>query len=503
MNKIKSNKGITLITLIITIILMTILIGVIIDVSIDGQLFNRAQTSEEKTNEKIAQSQEEISAIVGELEKIEQSKCNHTYLNGVCTKCGYVCNHTYEDSNGDIAIIPEGFTVSGITGETIINDGLVIYDLKGADASAADFWTKASTFEIGEEEYAPEVQTKYNQYVWIPVKEAYITAEEIQYMIASTETEYKSITTNQKAINYLISKGRYPMSVQITDGEGNKTYRGILYNFAKNTDGTVKITSNADFSTLLTESYDYNVDGYKTYYREPGMVSYDYGKDKDGIVQATNYNTIGLTQDKIQAEYNAIVESIAKNGGFYVARYELTQETVGTKLEFGSKRGQTVANASTSSANRWYGLYKECQGIYNKEEDKVQSTMIYGSQWDQIMIFMKDVENSYKNSEEETVNTYYIVDSTDKGVYSDINALKPSGYRETYNIKQIFDLGGNYWEWTAEAHYMVTRVMRGGEYIHAGSNIPASTRYNYGTIGIRSSTTNKDYSARSTLYIKL
>ena len=181
-----------------------------------------------------------------------------------------------------------------------------------------------------------------------------------------------------------------------------------------------------------------------TYYREPGTTSYD---------RNSSYTSYGITQTRMQTEYNNMVTSVAKYGGFYVARFELTQETVtvdGTsKLVFGSKRGQTVANASTSSANMWYGLNEACNGLYNKTTDKVQSQMISGAQWDQIMIWMRSVPNrtitgQYFINYSKDMGNYY--DSTD---YSNSNLI--SGRVDNFSVKKVFDLGGNLYEWTTEA----------------------------------------------------
>jgi hypothetical protein len=339
----------------------------------------------------------------------------------------------------------------------------------------------------------------------VPVAEAYITAEEITNMINSTDEKYASVTNNRSAINYLISQGRYPMAVQIpttnAEGQPEVMYRGILYKFTKENDGAVKIASGANFSILANESYDYNVTGYKTWYREPGMVSYDYGIDWEGNTLETNPNTINLTQAKLQAEYDSMVKSVHDNGGFYVARYELTEETVDSTKVFGTKRGKTVANASASSGNMWYGLYNKCQNLYNNEELAVQSGMISGAQWDQIMIWMKGVTNTYKDSNDNQVNTYYVVDSTNMGNYDAASggtgSPQVSGYLNNYSVKKVFDLGGNLADFTTETRVSGVRIMRGYNYSNSASSLPASVRNEGYPNGAGSA-----YSARLAFYVK-
>ena len=73
-------------------------------------------------------------------------------------------NKTYSDGT-DTATIPEGWTVSGVTGETTISTGLVIYDIpSNVDTTAEGFWT-ATNSTTGN----LLVHENYNQFVWVPV----------------------------------------------------------------------------------------------------------------------------------------------------------------------------------------------------------------------------------------------------------------------------------------------------------------------------------------------
>ena len=65
--------------------------------------------------------------------------------------------------NGNIAKVPEGYTVSNIDGETSIDDGLVIYYIPEDSEITNDIWTADS-----DGNGYLDVQENYNQYVWIP-----------------------------------------------------------------------------------------------------------------------------------------------------------------------------------------------------------------------------------------------------------------------------------------------------------------------------------------------
>ena len=62
-----------------------------------------------------------------------------------------------------------------------------------------------------------------------------------------------------------------------------------------------------------------------------------------------------------------MIASIQKSGGFYIGRYELSNEGV-------QKEKATLTNTN------WYNLYKKCTTL--NASDKVESKMIWGIQWD-------------------------------------------------------------------------------------------------------------------------
>ena len=126
----------------------------------------------------------------------------------------------------------------------------------------------------------------------------------------------------------------------------------------------------------------------------------------------------------------------------------------------------------------------------------MKSNMIYGSEWDQIMIWMKDVKNTNDNTK------YYILDSSYMGNYSTSSggtgSPQVTGYLEKYSVKKVFDLGGNLWDWTTEANDTRYRVLRGNNYDVNGSSYPASYR------GLSAPAfTSSEFSARSALYVTL
>ena len=110
-----------------------------------------------------------------------------------------------------------------------------------------------------------------------------------------------------------------------------------------------------------------------TDYREPDVLnSGSYDKNATNLSNARLGSNIGEAATKLRDDYKAMIDSVKKNGGFYVGRYELS--SAGTKKK----------QASLTSTN-WYNLYKACKDI---DSSGVVTAMIWGCQWDQVCKFI-------------------------------------------------------------------------------------------------------------------
>ena len=87
--------------------------------------------------------------------------------------------------------------------------------------------------------------------------------------------------------------------------------------------------------------------------------------------------------------------SVAKYKGFYVGRYELGLEgdtPVSKNASTEENRTKvTTADSTNEKTNTWYGLYKKCleYTVPETNDSSVTSSMIWGSQYDAMMNFMK------------------------------------------------------------------------------------------------------------------
>ena len=209
-----------------------------------------------------------------------------------------------------------------------------------------------------------------------------------------------------------------------------------------------------------------------TDYREPDLVT-DYDTDESYYKTILGYDSPKAMAEAFTTDYANMIASIQKYGGFYIGRYELSNDGV-------QKGKATLTNTN------WYNLYKKCTTLNASE--KVESKMIWGIQWDLACDFIskkgeqKSITNSttWGNHSNSTGNAA-VMDGTTKKYGS----KQVTGYSEYWKANNIYDLAGNCYEWTQEAHNTSSRANRGGNFYNDGSSYPASVRGGYRADGSR------------------
>ena len=348
--------------------------------------------------------------------------------------------HVEEDASGDKVPVPNGYVGSSVAGENEIDTGYVIYE--------------------GEEEVTDsnvaDAQKNRNQYVWIPVPDI---------------SKFYGTDANGKkwGKNYSFSSSTSSSYDEIT---GTKPY-----NWSES-DGVMTISS-------------------KTSYREPDIVkSYDY--DSTLKTRGLGAKTTHEFLNQLEKEFNNMIVSVEKYGGFYIGRYEtgnINQETPVVQ------KGNTNISSQT-----WYNMYKRCKNIKG-DNTNVETGMIWGNQWDRTLMWL--IETGSKTKEQIADDstswgnynnaTFEYVNSSGSTVTKNENSGTkiPTGNTEYTKANNIYDLAGNVYDWTMEASSASSRVCRGGDYGDGGGNYPAGNRDIYGP-----TYSYNYYGCRSALYIK-
>ena len=353
--------------------------------------------------------------------------------------------HVEEDASGDKVPVPNGYVGSSVAGENEIDTGYVIYEGEEAvtDSNVAD------------------AQKNRNQYVWVPVPD--------------------------------ISK------FYGTDANGKKW--GKIYTFSSSTSsGYDEITGTQPYN--WSESNGVMTISSKTNYREPDVVAKysSTGYDMDsrlktlGIGAKTTHEFL----NQLEKEFNNMVASVEKYGGFYIGRYETGNINQDTPV---IQKGNTNISSQT-----WYNMYKRCKNIRGANTN-VETGMIWGNQWDRTLMWL--IETGSKTKEQIADDstswgnyynaTFEYVNSSGSTATKNENSSTriPTGSAEYTKANNIYDLAGNVRDWTMEACSTSYRVSRGGYCGSYGDDGPAGYRSSYGP-----TTSSYFCGCRSALYIK-
>ena len=401
----KKENGITLVALVVTIVVLIIIAGVTLSLTIgNGGIMKRAKTA---VNDYASQDTKE--------EKHFNDLADWVDKNGNESGIAKVPVNTKTEENGTIngkkpgtnnPVIPGGYTP--------IDAG----DAKWGNGSSAPTQDSVDHGLVIKDDAG-------NEWVWVPVEADVFSS----------------------------------MYVTLNDGIALSGDVGVTTKMYTN---STTIGKTGDEKTISRETPN------TTYYREPDLIvgsdSASYDKNESYYKTILGFDTPKAMAEAFTADYANMITSIQKYGGFYIGRYELSNE--------GVQKGK-----ATLTDTNWYNLYKKCTTL--NASDKVESKMIWGIQWDLACDFIS------KKGEQKS-----ITDSTAWGNYSNstgnaavmdetiqkYGTKQVTGYSEYWKANNIYDLAGNCWEWTREASNISGRACRGGGYSSKGLSYPASYR---------------------------
>ena len=357
--------------------------------------------------------------------------------------------------------------------------------------NAADTWQMAEQNEQSEMEQAGDFIDAYANNITrvdgVPIPDGfyYVGGEKDSGIIISD-----SLDDENKGVDYPTSSFKGNQFVWVPVSNPEKYFideTATLNTKATGTEEENEVTTNV-YSNLTIRNEDQNSyiagipgveiseDG-KDVTREPDVLS-SYDTQEQYYKNILGFDSTKAMAESFVAEYKAMSDSIKKYKGFYIGRYELTAN--------GEKTGASLTDQN------WYNLYKACQNVVTGKEN-VKSTMIYGVQWDAVCDWLKQ---SGFDTDADSSSWGNYSNSSENADVNGAGSKQNTGYSEYWKANNIYDLAGNYLEWTQEANSTVYRVMRGGNYGLSGSNYPASYRRNGDPYNA-----DTNSSSRATLYI--
>ena len=335
--------------------------------------------------------------------------------------------HIEIDKSGDKVPVPNGYVGSEVSGENEIDTGYVIYEGE----------------EKVTEENVENAQKTRNQYVWIPVSDI--------SKFYGTDENNKNWG---KIYNFTTSTGS---SIDSITG-------AVPINWTEN-NGIMSITNNNNF-------------------RNPDIGLKDGNNVYDMDSRLQNAETTSESSHEflaeLEEEFNSMIESVEKYGGFYIGRYEtgnLNKNKVVVQKENTNISGQT-----------WYDMYDKCRYLQGANKN-VATGLIWKCQFDRTLMWLIESGNkskkdicqasskwgNYKNSTFE-----YGTDNTVKE--SGITKMIPTGSSEYTIANNIYDLAGNVAEWTMATGQSFYRAYVGGNYFIEGNVNSASYYYPNGKL---------------------
>ena len=215
-------------------------------------------------------------------------------------------------------------------------------------------------------------------------------------------------------------------------------------------------------------------------------------KDELTLTCPENYSDNGLTYavvNEIVAQVKAEKDSVRRNGGYYIGRYEVGDENETAVIK---------ANQTPMASIIWSTAYSKAKGIGGGPGATTYLCSSYA--WDTAINFIQNNGfSNYAKAREDSYNENWY----DKNVKdSKGNTIKESNSAERFLTGKttpkcnIYDMGGNVLEFTTEVMPSTSEpvVFRGGSY---GNGSPAGQRHDGGAADM-----TDGYGFRATLFLK-
>ena len=229
-------------------------------------------------------------------------------------------------------------------------------------------------------------------------------------------------------------------------------------------------------------------------------------EDKDGnqfvwvpVATLVDYKRTWYTGDGSFSNYSeALPEdektSVERYKGFYIGRYEAgDKESTGTtKATFRTSSSDTSNSVTIKADQVPYNYVTRTQAISlaesfrDKQGYKAKTKLVSSYAWDTTIAFIEKTVNNYGSSSlqgnyNDTSVTYKDIkdeSKPEKTKAENTSLLVATG--QTTPVCNIYDMGGNVYEWTTEScsSTFFSYAKRGGYYSNGFANCPAGDRRN-------------------------
>ena len=485
--KTKEIKGITLITLVITIVVLIILAGVSINAVIsDDGIIKKAQNSANLTKE--AEVKEAINRTILEFYLTDDYETLEDFLKAKVTegKIDSVTKNadgTLTVKKGEYSVTVENKTNSsggsssgGNTGgetqtpEITIGEAKVVANSDGTGSAITD----AASVYLG--------STLYITFSHSITGGTTVVDKTIPYAVTKNGTYTFTVTGT-------VNGKSYTKNVSVTVNQFKDVYEYMQTN--------TKVTY-SDGEVWVPEGFKVAGDSASTV--QGGIVI----EDKDGnqfvwvpVATIADYKRTWYTGDGSFSDYSeALPEdektSVERYKGFYIGRYEAgdKENTEAKTLRSSNDVTKTVTIKANQAPYNYVTRTQAvslAEGFATKQGYKAKTKLVSSYAWDTTIAFLQKVNSDYGSSSEEgnynnTTFSYIDITGASKTKEKNSNVLVPTG--QTTPVCNIYDMGGNIWEWTTERCSLTDGpyALRGGTCYNNFTSHPAGFRFSYSAV---------------------
>ena len=515
-----NKKGITLIALVVTVVVLIILAGVSINAVLgDNGIIKKANQAASVTKE--AEVKEAINRTILEfyltndyetLEDFLKAKAEDGSIDSVTKNA----DGTLTVKKGEYSVTVENKTNSsggsssgGSTGgetqtpEITIGEIKVVADSNGTGSAITD----AASVYLG--------NTLYITFSHSITGGTTIVDKTIPYAVTKNGTYTFTVTGT-------VNGKSYTKNVSVTVNQFKDVYEYMQTNTKVTySDGEVWVPEGFRISTDAAETVQGGVviedKDLNQFVWVPVATLADYKRTAYSTQVATEEtdtetNSTKIYQDSTKQYYytEALPEdektSVERYKGFYIGRYEAgdKESTVAKTLRSSNDVTKTVTIKANQAPYNYVTRTEAvslAEGFATKQGYKAKTKLVSSYAWDTTIAFIQKVNRDYGNSSKEgnyrdTTFSYTDITGARQTKEKNSKVLVPTG--QTTPVCNIYDMGGNVWEWTTESCsklFMHYAALRGGSCYNDFANSPAGDRYSY------SDSANDGYGFRLTLFM--
>lgn len=444
-NRLKKEKGITLVAMIITIIVLIILAAVSIKGLVDMDIIKLATDKTVEYAEKQREEQEMFDELANELQS-EIAKLNNS-----------LPDNTKETEAGTEVKLPNNWYSTSPVYVSTEDGSIVKKAVKVASVTAV---------AVGNGETVP-----------VPVGFYYVGGTINTGVVISD-----NISDRNKYVNYTPS---------------GEVKEGIPSGVAYNEDGTVNI-ENSELKGNQFVWIPVSENEYVKRHWEKEKVTWETTTNTGELPQIQKYGGFYV------GRYEAGTSNINLSTGINFANQNTASSRNNDNFSIRDGLNHTVTGKITTKAGEvpyyhadYFTALKLSNSMY--KTDYVQSGLVTGTMWDSMMKFIADNDESIVTSSSwGNYTNGNVVYKEGKGRYATINSsngamtsafIKNDGnyhygivttaVSEDVKKKNLYDLAGNLWEWTQEAAYTNTSELytqRGASFSNSYPNFPVCDR---------------------------